>query len=124
MENDESIPILIDETVPVSAQVPVTILTGYLGRISSQNSHGLHGSHRCGQNDSSELHSHGESPETHRSDSEWIRSGKRHGTSTFVQHEWEECHWRSSTLRRLAWTPQRLFVLFRQVGDESKTVEE
>ena len=36
MENDESIPVLIDETVTASKQVPVTILTGYLGRISSR----------------------------------------------------------------------------------------
>jgi len=32
MENDDFIPTLIDETTVLSSKVPVTILTGYLGK--------------------------------------------------------------------------------------------
>jgi hypothetical protein len=69
---------------------------------------------RCRQNNLVELYSQWKSSSTHRRYSQWVRTRQCNGTSSRIEHEWQQCR-RTTTIRRLAWTSQRLFVLFSQV---------
>lgn len=112
-DQDDEAPTLIGET----KKVPVTILTGYLGE--KKNRFGTIENFlllsRRRKNDLAQLYSNCESSETNRRHSQWIRSRKRYGTSSAVEHDRRKEFAESRKISRLARTSKRLSLLFCQV---------